>query len=359
MAQLVEYKCPCCGGNIKFDSDTQKVVCPFCDSTFDMESIKEYEQKINSSEQEAVNWNDSEGEQWQEAQEGGMAVYICSSCGGEVVGDETTAATNCPYCGNAIVISNKLSGMLKPDLIIPFKLDKKTAKEAFKKHLEKKRLLPKVFKTENHIDEIKGIYVPFWLFDCDSNGNMYYKGEKIRTWSDSEYNYTEHSYYGITRIGKLGFNKIPVDGSQNMDDALMDSIEPFDYSGLEKFDTPYLAGYFAQKYDVGKEESQKRAFERIDTTTRNAFRNTVHGYASVSLERGNITLTDSKTHYALFPVWLFNTTWKGKKYTFAMNGQTGKFVGNLPMDKGAFWRWFLGIFGITGIVLTVISMLII
>jgi len=48
--------------------------------------------------------------------------------------------------------------------------------------------------------------------------------------------------------------------------------------------------------------------------------------------------------YALYPVWLLNTSWNGKKYTFAMNGQTGKLVGDLPMDKGAFWRWFAGLF---------------
>ena len=63
----------------------------------------------------------------------------------------------------------RLSGMLKPDYVIPFKLDKKAAKAAYMRHIEGKRLLPKLFRDQNHIDEIKGIYVPFWLFDADAD----------------------------------------------------------------------------------------------------------------------------------------------------------------------------------------------
>ena len=105
--------------------------------------------------------------QWQEGEADGLRSYVCKSCGGEIVGDENTAATSCPFCGNPVVMMGQFSGALKPDLVIPFKLDKKAAKEGLKKHLTGKRFLPKIFKDQNHIDEIKGIYVPFWLFDTD------------------------------------------------------------------------------------------------------------------------------------------------------------------------------------------------
>ena len=69
----------------------------------------------------------------------------------------------------------QVSGALKPDYVIPFKIDKKAAKEALQRHYKGKKLLPKIFKKENHIDEIKGVYVPFWLFDADADADIRYK----------------------------------------------------------------------------------------------------------------------------------------------------------------------------------------
>lgn len=90
----------------------------------------------------------------------------------------------------------------------------------------------------------------------------------------------------------------------------------------------------ADKYDVTAEDSINRANERVKVSTEDSFRNTVSGYAAVTAEASGIQLSKGISKYALYPVWLLNTTWNGVKYTFAMNGQTGKFVGNLPVDKG-------------------------
>ena len=125
----------------------------------------------------------------------------------------------------------------------------------------------------------------------------------------------------------------------------MESVEPFDFSGAVDFQTAYLAGYLADKYDVSAEESIKRANSRIKSSTEDAFASTVQGYTSVCPEMTNIQLNNGRAKYALYPVWLLNTTWEGKKYTFAMNGQTGKFVGNLPLDKRKLTGWFAGLLG--------------
>lgn len=115
----------------------------------------------------------------------------------------------------------------------------------------------------------------------------------------------------------------------------MESIEPFDFSDAVDFQTAYLSGYFADRYDVTEEQSIDRANERIKNSTESAFRATVTGgYTSVLTESRQVNLHNSKAKYALYPVWLLNTTWQGKKYTFAMNGQTGKFVGDLPSSGG-------------------------
>ena len=235
--------------------------------------------------------------------------------------------------------------------MIPFQLDKNDAKAALKKHYEGKRLLPKAFKKENHINEVKGMYVPFWLFDAGTDVTMRYKATRTRRWSDSRYNYTETSFYAVTRSGNLAFERVPVDGSQRMPDDLMESLEPFDFSGAVDFQTAYLAGFLADKYDVDARQSEKRANERIRKSTERAFDATVKGYETVTKEAGSIRLQNGKVSYALFPVWILNTTWNGKNYLFAMNGQNGRMAGDLPLDKAAYRKWLFGLTGIIGAVL--------
>lgn len=343
MATLQEYKCPCCGGAIAFDSTLQKMKCPYCDTEFDMETLSGYDADLQGEKADSMEWETTAGSEWQDGEADGLRSYVCKSCGGEIVGDANTAATACPFCGNPVVMMGQFAGALKPDLVIPFKLDKKAAKEKLMSHLEGKRLLPKIFKDQNHIDEIKGVYVPFWLFDTDAEAQVRYRATKLRRWSDARYDYTETQYFSIYRGGQIGFAGVPVDGSTKMADDLMESIEPFDLSGAVDFQTAYLAGYLADKYDVSAEDSIERANARVKTSTQDAFAQTVTGYASVTPEQSSIQLSGGKARYALYPVWLLNTTWNGNKYVFAMNGQTGKFVGDLPLDTGAATKWTLGL----------------
>ena len=350
MPALMEYKCPNCAGAIQFDSASQQMECPFCGASFTMESLRAMDDSLNNVQQ-AFNWENT-GSEWGQGETEGMAVYSCQSCGGEIVTDPTTAALKCPYCENNVVLAGKFSGELRPDAIIPFKLDKKAAKENLLKHLQGKRLLPKVFRDQNHIDEIKGIYVPFWLYDADMDAHLRFKATQVRKWTSGNYDYTETSTFYADRGGRIAFDRVPVDGSSKMADDLMESIEPYDWKDAVSFQTAYLAGYLADKYDVSMEESTPRANERIRKSTEDAFAKTVTGYTSVTPEGGYVNLLGGTVRYALYPVWLLNTTWQDKKFTFAMNGQTGKFVGDLPMDKGAALRWRWGITGIAGAVLT-------
>ena len=346
MAALQEYKCPCCGGAIAFDSAVQKMKCPFCDTEFEMDTLTAYDDQLKEEQSDEMNWETDAGSQWEEGETDGLRTYSCKSCGGEIVGDENTAATACPYCGNPVVMMGQFSGALKPDYIIPFKLDKKAAKAALNRHYGGKKLLPKVFKDQNHIDEVKGVYVPFWLFDADADANIRYKATKTRVWSDSDYDYTETSFYSIIRSGSVGFELVPVDGSTKMADDLMESIEPFNFSDAVDFQTAYLAGYLADKYDVDANQSIERANERIKKSVEKTIASTVEGYTSVTAESTSIHLQNGKAKYALYPVWLLNTTWQGQKYTFAMNGQTGKIVGDLPLDKAAYRKWLFSLWGI-------------
>ncbi|MGN0447342.1 MAG: hypothetical protein ACI4GC_02215 [Acutalibacteraceae bacterium] len=357
MTVLQEYKCPCCGGAITFDSTIQKMKCPYCDTEFDVSALAAQDSGLEIQQEDQMQWEASAGGQWQEGETDGLRTYVCKSCGGEIVCDETTAATACPYCNNPVVMMGQFSGALKPDYVIPFKLDKKAAKQALNNHYKGKRLLPKMFKQENHIDEVKGIYVPFWLFDADADADIRYKARRVRHWSDSNYDYTEMSYFSVVRSGQVGFERVPVDGSTKMPDDIMESIEPFDFSQAVDFQTAYLSGYLADKYDVSADESIIRANDRIKQSTEDAFASTVEGYSSVQAEASSVRLSNGRVKYALYPVWILNTTWNNKKYTFAMNGQTGKFVGDLPLDKSAYKKWLFGLFGAASAVTFLVSYL--
>ena len=357
MAVLQDFKCPCCDGGIAFDSTSQKMKCPYCDTEFDVETIQSYQADINQNRQDEMNWDASGGQQWQQGEADGLRTYVCNSCGGEIVGDETLAATSGPFCGNPVVMKAQFAGNLKPDLVIPFRLDKAAAKDALRRHFKGKILLPKLFKDEVHLNEVKGVYVPFWLFDADANANIHYRATRVRTWSDSRYDYTETQYYHVARGGSIGFQAVPVDGSTKMQDEMMESIEPFDLSAAVDFNTAYLAGFLADKYDVDSSQSVQRANQRIKNSTEQAFASTVMGYTTVVPSSSNIKLRNGIARYALYPVWLLNTTWQGKNYHFVMNGQTGKFAGNLPMDKSAYLKWLFGLTGAVGALVMLLSYL--
>jgi len=340
MATLLDYKCPACGGALQFESAVQKMKCPYCNTELEMEALLELDEALQNPTGDDMQWQSQPQGQWEEADTQRVSTYICNSCGGQILCDETTAATSCPYCDNPVVMVRNVSGQLRPDLVIPFQLDKEAAKQALKKHLSGKLLLPKLFRSENRLEQIKGIYVPFWLFDAKAQGDARYRATRMRVWRDSRYEYTQTSHFSIHRAGRLAFAGVPVDGSSKMADDLMESIEPYDLSKAVDFQTAYLAGFLADKYDVSSGDSIVRANDRIKNSMEQELYQTVLGYHTVTPVSSSTKLSDSAVRYALYPVWLLTTNYKGKTYQFAMNGQTGKFVGDLPVDWGRFFAWW-------------------
>lgn len=343
MAEILNYKCPHCDAPIQFDAGTQNMKCPYCDSEFDVAALRSKDEVLNTQPADSFEWQEKEPEQWDETNDEGLRIFVCKTCGGEIVGDENTAATKCPYCDNPVVLSGRLSGVLKPDYVIPFKLDKSQAKEKLKEYVNSKKFVPNLFRSENHLDEIRGLYVPFWLFDSDIDAQVSFDATRVSSWSDSKYNYTKTDHYDVFRKGSMSFENIPVDGASKMPDDLMESIEPFDFSEAVDFQTAYLAGYLADKYDVGKEESIPRANERLKVSAQDTLSETVSGYTDVTPKNSSVQVTKGFSKYALYPVWILNTTYKGTKYTFAMNGQTGKFIGNIPVSNAKLGGLFAGL----------------
>lgn len=377
--QVTNYQCPACTGPLHYSAKSGKLECDYCGSSFDVAEIealyarKEAEaaaakqaadakaEAAQAAKDEAAEaaaasggWDTSDLSRDWGAEADGLRVYSCPSCGAELICDQSTAATACPYCGNPAIVPGQFSGALRPDYILPFRLSKDDAVQALRAHYKGKPFLPRSFTSANHIEQIQGVYVPFWLFDGGAEGAASYRASNTNVFETGDYEITETRHYHVVRAGSLAFEKIPVDASSKMPDDHMDSIEPFDYAQLRPFSTAYLPGYLADKYDVTIDDSRDRADTRCRETLAQALRDTVTGYGACVTEREDIALRRGKVHYALLPVWMLSTKWDGQDFLFAMNGQTGKLVGDLPTDRGRFWGMFAAIAAPLTVALTAI-----
>ena len=346
MSEMLGYKCPNCNATLIFDAKSGNMRCEYCESEFEPDTLKAYDEVLNeeksTEDQKDPEWADvsASEEEWNDEDK---AVFVCKFCGAELVTDASTAATVCPYCGNATVLAGRLSGVLKPELVIPFTKTEEDAKAALRSFCHKKPLLPKNFLSDHRLESLKGIYVPFWLFDTEADARYTYNATRVRSFRQGDYRVTDTFHYLVRRAGEVGFEQIPADGSSKMNDAYMEAIEPFDYSHGVDFATAYLSGYLADKYDVGSEEVRDRVNRRITESSARLFRETVKGYATVTQRSSNIKLRNGRVRYALLPVYIMNTEYEGKTYTFAMNGDSGRFVGELPVCRRRLAAWFAGI----------------
>ena len=333
--ESVNYQCPACGGPLRYDGAKAMLVCDHCDSEF---GVAEVEARYAVKQQAAESKARAEAAAINEAQargaaEGLNATYRCSSCAAELVCDDTTAVTECPYCGNPVVAAGRLAGDFRPQLVIPFKLDRNAAKAALANHYKGKALLPKGFVDGNRINELQGVYVPFWLMDASARANATYTATKTRRRREGDDEIVDTDHFDVERAGTMSFSRIPVDASTKMPDAHMDAIEPFDYSALVPFSVAYMPGFVANRYDEDAATCRPRTEKRVDASAGQALRTSVEGYDSVSCQRCDVDKDWAEAVYALLPVWMLGTTWEGRQFLFAMNGQTGRLVGDLPVDK--------------------------
>lgn len=339
-SEVTNYQCPACTAPLRFDGESGKLVCDFCGSSYSVKEVEElYAQKDAAAARasEAKETAPPEETGWGDDGDN-LQMYQCPTCGAELICEKTTAATSCPYCGNPTVVPGQLSGGRKPEFVLPFKIGRDEVVKALHKHYGKRNFyLPKPFRSENHIQQVQGVYVPFWLYDTEISGAGVYDGSDSFTQRRGNYQVTTTRHYNVERAGTAKFEMVPVDGSRKMPDNYMDSLEPFDYTQLKPFSTAYLPGFLADRFDVSAEEASPRMKARCEETLEYQLRHDID-HSVVTQNRFDAKIDKMNAHYALLPVWMLTTKWQDKTYMFAMNGQTGKFVGELPTDKKLFWR---------------------
>ncbi len=321
MATSTQLVCPNCAGTMQFDPTIGKMKCIFCDSVFSQEEAEQFFAQQNEEEEIKES-----GADWGEDADG-MRAYSCSTCGAEILCDQNTAATRCPYCDNTTVIEAQLSGAVKPDVVIPFAFTKEQAMEKYKGYYEKRKLIPKDFLSGSRVEEIQGVYVPFWLYDGSVSIDAEFEAADVTD------NGTEiiRKIYKADRRGNIAFENVPADASKRMPDDIMDSVEPFDFGQLKPFSMTYMPGFLAERFDVEGDDDLERAEKRVTNSAKQKTRATVR-HDEVTETRGDYKVNYTKKKYALLPIWYLTTSWNGKQWNFAMNGQTGNFTGDLPVD---------------------------
>lgn len=342
--EVLDNKCPSCAAKIDFNPQNQLWDCKYCGSKYSLDEMKKYENASNTKNNMVDNHSFN-----------GMTNYHCRNCGAEIIADNTFVATFCVYCGSTAILKEKIDSGRVPDLIIPFKKTKDTAAKAFEKLTKGKPLMPKKFKEVKNIEKICGVYIPFWAYDITGDGSITFSCNDVSTWSDSHYRYTKTSNYETIVEGHFDYDKVLVDASSRFRDDLMDSIEPFNFKELQEYNHAYLSGFLAEKYDIDEEKSLKRAFKRSMNTCINLSDREIH-HNNSSVSENHINLVNKKCSYIMLPVWMVNIKYKDKIYTFAMNGQTGKMVGNIPIGVKETIIMGLIIFSITFILGVLISL---
>ena len=355
--KTVTYQCPNCNAALEYNNELGKFKCLFCDSEFTEDDIKkrfaenegfQLSQENLEAEQEAAR---DESNRQAEEFSGASALYTCPNCGAGVICDSLTASTRCHFCHTPVILTGRLSGEFKPDIIIPFKKTREQAEAAFKEYCRGKFLLPKGFTSEAQIQNITALYVPYWLKSGQVDAFLEAEGHKVRSWRVGDMRYTNTKVFSVTRRADLTFVRVPCDGSKRIEDSLMESIEPFDYTGIKPFSMSYLSGCGAEKYDVTSEEAAPSIDARVKSAASEVLRGDISGYSSTMEKRSSINFKTQQTVYGLLPVWFLNYTYKGKDYPFVMNGQTGTNFGILPVSGLRKFLFGAGLFIVLGVLL--------
>lgn len=328
------YQCPNCSAGLIFQPDKGKLCCEFCQSEFTEAEVLAAAERAAAEDaaSAAAEQAAAESERPDEEYCAQMAEYHCASCGADILCDDNTAATECPYCHNPVILAGRLSGQMRPHKIIPFKFSKEQAEATFLGFAGKKKFVPRDFVAPQQVEKITGVYYPFWVTDADTDASMTARATRVRSWRAGEYRYTETSNFRIHRAGQIHFEDIVTPAITEEDREMLDGILPYPSDSLEPFETPRLQGFLAKKRNIESAQVREAVKARMMQYTSTLLRDTIRGYNTVRPNAPRMLIQNIHWDYTLMPIWLLTYQRKGKTYTYAMNGYTGKVYGQLPVS---------------------------
>ena len=352
--EALTYKCPNCGGGLIFDPKSGQFKCEFCLSKFSEEELKKHFPDMGVPDAAEP---ESPAEETDEFAEHSVA-YRCPSCGAEIITDDTTAATFCYYCHNPIVCEGRLSGDFKPDKVVPFEIDRKTAEQTFMEWIKKRKFVPRDFFSKKQLEKMTGVYFPYWMTEAEMNGELDGTARKIRVWIAGDLEYTETTTYRVHRAGRLRFRQYLSLAFRKGDQKLLSRILPYDMGKAVDFAMPYLSGFQAEKRDVEQKELENTVQNTLHTHAESLLRDTTGGVGLLTGEQSAFSNEQYDWKYCLLPVWLMTYRGQdGKMYYFALNAQTGEIVGELPLSTKRLAGLFAGVAGVVSVLVMIGGML--
>ncbi len=343
---VIQYKCPNCGGDVTFNPATGKYKCEWCNSTFEQEQLDAQTAAKTEAEQAAPEKPAESPAQGNAGELEDARVYGCPSCGAQIVTDATTAATFCYYCHNPVVLSGRLDGAYKPDYVVPFSIDRKQALEKFSQWIAKKKFVPKSFYDKEQIEKFSGVYFPYLLYSCRVTGHIDARATKVSRVRVGNSEDVTTGTYQVRRDGDMPVENVAKNALKKANRILVEGVQPFDMKGLRPFNMSYLSGFLAEKRDIEAREIQPEVSGEVHNYAVSQLKSTIAGYTEVSVTNDALRLEDESWSYALMPVWTvtYKDPGSDKIYYYSMNGQSGKVIGELPVDKSTLIRYFLTIF---------------
>jgi len=337
MGKSISEKCITCNAPLKYNAKKDLFECEYCGNKFTIKDLENYKKSLKTKKVNKKNITIN------------VDAYHCENCGATIILGKNTASTSCVYCRSSAIIKERLDGIYAPSRIITFNYTKEDATLKFKELCKGRKLMPTGFDDTKNIQDMEGLYVPFWLYNCDNKSSLYASCQNVSTWMTHDYINTKTDFYKVSVDGILTFNNVPNDAASRFDDKIMYAIEPFDYSKFKDFNQSYLAGYISEKYDVLKDVAYKNAVKRINDDSKNYLFNKISGFNHKKIDSYDSNISLIGQEYVLLPVWVLNIKYKDKIYHFAMNGQTGKFVGEIPVDKKKLFLLMIIVFGISAL----------
>lgn len=341
----MDYKCSNCGGELRFDPTIGKLRCDFCGSTYDLSEYEnphehDHDQERATPEAETPRYARATDDSTDVKED--LVAFVCPHCAAEVITDKDTVATKCVFCGTPMVIEEQLEGSFTPSRVIPFEVDKKRIADLYEQYIRTKPFYPPEYSKANVIQKIKAIYLPFWLFDLRMNGQLHATGETTSTFTTGKWIITTHNVYDLYRDGSMDFEKIPAIASSKTPRDAMDALEPYDYSRLKVWNPGYLAGYLASRYDLDNDHNLEIARKRAESSFNVAMTGTLGGYEALHITGGQMQHANVRPEYVLMPAYMLFMDYDGDAdKLIAINGQTGKIVGNVPVDRKKATRFFV------------------
>jgi len=304
--------CSNCAGKLIFNPASQKLECANCGAGFRPEDVSDINADIHSKYYDT-------------------RVYTCSHCGAEVVTSDTESSTFCVYCGNPAIVFSRVSKEYRPDGIIPFKITKQQALDKVKSKFVNNPIVPKEIAGSFKPENMRGIYVPYWVVNADYQEADWISGTVKRGKS------SETRYY--SRSGEVKFKNVPIDGSRILNDDVSLRLEPFYLEDSKEFDEDYLNGFYSNTSDMDFMDLRESASKRCHKLYAEEVVKSIPRNVNSVRIRDSIYWADIQDDpiYMMFPVWFLTFKYNGKPYTILVNGQTGKVTGTLPWLKKRVW----------------------